>query len=107
MAKLIKANNYDLSYINPHKINPSVDADFKTEAYTIQLLKTALVKVYLEVQGIFKPYLSDNYTEIEDLYLQFLSEPIPENTFLKHATQPIELQQTKPKDNQHIEPKTM
>ena len=106
VAKLIKANNYDLSYINPHKINPSLDADFKTEAYTIQLLKTALVKVYLEVQELFKSYLPDNYTEIEDLYLQFLSEPIPENSFLKRASQSIELQQTKPKDNQHIELKT-
>jgi hypothetical protein len=87
VAKLIKAKDYDLVYINPHKINPSVDTDHKTEAYTIQLLKTALVKVYLETQAAYKAYIPDYYMEIEDLYLQFLSESIPEHTFLKPITQ--------------------
>lgn len=86
IAKLIKANDYDLLYINPNKVNPSIDADHKTETYIIQLLKVALVKVYIEIQEAFKEQITDNIMEIEDLYLQFLSESIPENTFLKSIT---------------------
>lgn len=86
IAKLIKANDYDLLYINPNKVNPSIDADHKTETYIIQLLKVALVKVYIEIQEAFKEQITDNLMEIEDLHLQFLSESIPENTFLKPIT---------------------
>lgn len=86
IAKLIKANDYDLLYINPNKVNPSIDSDHKTETFIIQLLKVALVKVYIEIQEAFKKQITDNIMEIEDLYLQFLSESIPENTFLKPIT---------------------
>src|ERR1035437_955511 len=83
VGKLIKANDYKLKYINPYKSGFVVDTDHKADTYIIQLLKTAVIKVYLEIQEKFKSYLSDDYMEIEVLYLHYLSEPIPEQTFLK------------------------
>ena len=87
VGKLIKANDYDLKYINPYKSGFDVDTDHKADTYIIQLLKTAPIKVYLEIQEVFKSYITDEeYMEVEDLYLQVLSEPIPEQTFLKRQT---------------------
>jgi len=86
VGKLIKVNDYDLKYINPYKSGYDIDKDHKADIYIIQLLKTAVIKVYLEIQEKFKSYLSNDYMEIEDLYLQVLSEPITEQTFLKRQT---------------------
>ena len=83
-ARLIKANDYDLKYIDPYKLSFDDELNNKANTYVIQLLKTALLKAYLELQEFFKTYLcSDDHMEIEDLYLQILSEPIPEQTFIK------------------------
>jgi hypothetical protein len=83
-AKLIKANDWHLKYINPYQSSFNTDLDHKTNTYIVQLLKTATIKVYLEIQEIFKFFItSDDYMGIEILYLQYLSEPIPEETFLK------------------------
>jgi hypothetical protein len=86
-AKLIKARDLDLKYINPYKSSFATDMDHKSDTYIIQLLKTALLKVYLEIQEAFKSFISsDDYMGIEELYLQYLFEPIPEQTFLKRQT---------------------
>ena len=83
-ANLIRANCYELQYIDPYKSDFDNGRDHKADTYVIQLLKTALLKVYLEIQGVFKSYIpGEGYMEIEDLYLQALSDPIPEETFLK------------------------
>jgi len=88
VGKLIKANDYDLKYINPYKSNFEIDTDHRSETYIIQLLKTALIKVYLEVQEAFKTYIpQEEYLEMEDLFLQGVSEAIPEQTFLKKRIQ--------------------
>lgn len=106
VAKLIIARNYDLSFINPHKSTFNTDTDHKTETFIIQLLKVALVKVYLEIQEVFKSHLNDSIMELEDLYLQFLSEPIPEHTFLKPVYQIIDNEPDVVKEAQIIIPKT-
>ena len=81
---LINANCYELQCIDPYKSDFDEGRDHKSDTYVIQLLKTALLKVYLEIQETFKSYVpKEDYMEIEDLYLQVLSDPIPEETFLK------------------------
>ena len=84
IAKLIKVNDLNLRYINPYKSSFSTDLDHKANTYILQLLKTATIKVYLEIQEVFTSFIeNDDYMEIGVLYLHYLSEPIPEQTFLK------------------------
>ena len=95
IAKVIKTSDYSLVYINPHKSTFDYDAAHKSDTYVVQLLKVALVKAYLEIQNAFKDYIKDFYMELEDLYLQYLNEPIPENSFLKPVQPIIEISPTK------------
>ena len=63
-AKLIKANDWDLKYINPYQSSFDNELDHKTNTFIYQLLKTATIKVYLEIQEIFKSFInSDDYIE--------------------------------------------
>lgn len=88
VGKLIRVNDYDLNYIDPCKSDPDICAEHKSETYIMQLLKTALTYFYLEIQEVFKTYIPEQeYMELEDLYLQALSEQIPEQTFLKRRVQ--------------------
>ncbi len=87
VGKLIRINDYDLKYIDPYQSAFFAGVDHKSDTYVIQFLKTALVKVYLEIQEVFKSRLEDDYPEMKDLYLQALSEPIPEHTFLKKTVE--------------------
>ncbi len=96
-GKLIKANDYSLLYINPKKSTFNEDADHKTDTYIIQLLKIALIKVYLEIQEVFKSYYPDAQMEIEDFYTQLLFEPIPEKTYLKLISKPIIIEEVSEK----------
>lgn len=83
-AILIKANDYDLNYINPYKLDYDPDREHKSDTYIIQLLKTALLKVYLEIQEVFKSYISDDdYMNVDDLYTKILAEIVPEEKLLK------------------------
>jgi hypothetical protein len=92
IGKIIKDKDYQLIYINPRKTSFNIDSEHKTNTYIIQLLKQALVKVYLEIQEAFKSLLA-NYPEIEDdLYTQFLFESIPEHSFLKEAPKVINIE---------------
>jgi len=53
-----------------------------------------LLKVYLEIQEVFKSYIPEvDYMEIEDLYLQVLTDQIPEETFLKRRNIQVETRQ--------------
>ena len=51
ISNVINEKQYELSFINPKKTNFEQDADHKTETYIIQLLKTALIHIYLEYKG--------------------------------------------------------
>lgn len=83
VAKIIKANDYDLKYIDPQKSDFSVDKDHKSDTYVMLLLKTALIKVYREVQEKFKSYIpEDDYMEISDLLA--LADSYNEPSFLMY-----------------------
>jgi len=95
IGQLIKENDYSLLNINPHNNIYSVDSDHKTDTYIIQLLKTALIKVYLEIQEGFKIYLPDSLLEIEDFYTQLLYEPIPVNKYISTTPKVIHIEPEK------------
>ena len=82
-ADIIRNRGYVLTLVDTVDIDPSLDVELKSETYCFQLMKTALVKLYIEVQERFKSHLNDDYKSIEDLYLQYLREPVPERTFLR------------------------
>jgi hypothetical protein len=83
-ADLIKDNCYELQSIDTHTSDFTEGREHKADTYVIQLLKTALLKVYLEIQGAFSSLIAEeDFMEIEDLYLQVLSDPIPGETFLR------------------------
>ena len=92
IGKLIKDNDYSLLYINPYKTTFNEDADHKTDTYIIQLLKNALIKVYLEIQNVFSLIYADNLLEEQEIYTQFLFEPIPEKSFIKQFKQIIDIE---------------
>jgi hypothetical protein len=55
----------------------------------MQLLKLALMQLYLEVQEAFKDWVADELI-VEDFYTQLLNEPIPEKLPI-HKIQVIEI----------------
>jgi hypothetical protein len=90
IGSLIKENQYDLKAINPKNVSFDVDADHKTETYIIQLLKTCLIVVFLEIQETFND-LFEEKMHIEDFYTQLLFEPVPENSFIQETLPIIEI----------------
>lgn len=84
IGKLIKERKLDINYIDPAKSTFDQDSNHKTDTYIIQLLKTCLLKIYLEIQDSFSSF-RDEILIIEDFYTQLLFEPIPSNTFLKEV----------------------
>jgi hypothetical protein len=92
IGKIIKDKDYQLIYINPRKTSFNIDSEHKTNTYIIQLLKQALVKVYLEIQEAFKSLLANDPEIEDDLYTQFLFESIPEHSFLKEAPKVITIE---------------
>ena len=92
-GKQIQLNKYDLEYINPHKANFQLDIEYKNKTYIIHYLKLSFIKIYLEIQEQFKDLLPDESLLEEDLYLQYLKEPVPQKSFLKE-TQIIEVSNT-------------
>jgi len=94
IGKLLKERHLEISYIDPSKSTFDMDANHKTDTYIIQLLKTCLIKIYLEIQGAFLIFREDVMV-IEDFYTQLLFEPIPTNSFLKEVQQIIEIEPVK------------
>ena len=91
LGKLIKDKQYDLHYIDPKKMSFDVDADHKTEAFVMQLLKVAFIRIFLETQDFF-PFIPNEELFIEeDLYTRFLFEPVPKISFLKKVPLPINI----------------
>ncbi|MFA6400265.1 MAG: DUF6617 family protein [Salinivirgaceae bacterium] len=100
IGKLIQEKQYFLEYINPYKSTLAFDFQHKTETYVIQLLKIALIKIYLEIQDPFKGLIKDFHLIESDFYTRFFNEPIADKSFLKQIQQPIEVQEIlNPTDN--------
>jgi hypothetical protein len=95
IGKLINERHLDISYIDPSKSTFDMDANHKTDTYIIQLLKTCLIKIYLEIQNTFLIFREDVMV-IEDFYTQLLFEPIPSNSFLKETLPILIIEPVKP-----------
>lgn len=93
-GKLLRENDYTLAYINPKATTFDVDSDHKTETYIMQLLKSALIVSYLEIETYFQKYRKDFVFNIDDFYTQLLFEPVPESTFIKETPKVIYIENT-------------
>jgi hypothetical protein len=100
IGTLIKQKDFALSYINPKNTSYQIDQQHKADTYIMQLLKLALMQLYLEVQEAFKDWVADELI-VEDFYTQLLLEPIPEKLpiqkiqILEIEPEPVEAQTQK------------
>ncbi len=91
IVTIIKERFYFAHIINPRNLNYEGDPDKKTETFIIQFLKVAFVKIYLEIQELYK-HLNNGFLLTErDIYDRYLNQALPENTFLKRTQQPVNL----------------
>lgn len=61
LGKLIKEKDYSLSYVNPKNNSYQLDQEHKANTFIMQLLKVALMQLYLEVQEAFKEWVDDKF----------------------------------------------
>lgn len=85
LGKLIKEKQFDISFIDPTKTSFEIDTEHKTDTYIIQLLKIALIRIYLEMQEIFKSIEEESAFIESDFYSRFLNESVPGKSFLKEV----------------------
>lgn len=83
IVSIIKERFYFAHIINPRNSNFEGDPDKKAETFIIQFLKVALVKIYLEIQEVYKHLNSGFLLTERDIYDRYLNQALPENTFLK------------------------
>jgi hypothetical protein len=100
IGTLIKQKDFALSYINPKNTSYQIDQQHKADTYIMQLLKLALMQLYLEVQEAFKDWVADELI-VEDFYTQLLLEPIPE----KLPIQKIQILEIEPEPVKKRKPK--
>ena len=82
IGKLLKEKDFTLSYIDPKNTSYQLDQEHKANTFIMQLLKIALMQLYLEVQEKFKEWVNDEFI-VEDFYTQLLNEPIPDKLPIK------------------------
>ncbi len=82
IGRIIKEKQYSVDYIDHYKYTFDIDEDHKTETYIMQLLKVALMWVYLEIQSFFTYIQPDELFIEDDLYMRFLYEPVPAKSYL-------------------------
>lgn len=83
ISKLITANDYNIRYIDLNNTTPHTDPHHRTETYIYQLLKTYLVRMYLEIQELYPHYLKEDPLTIEEIYPQLLQEPVPRQAHIR------------------------
>lgn len=81
VGKLIKRKDFSLTYIDPRKLAHN-DQSHRSNTFIIQLLKTSLIHIYLEIQDAFTEHIEDKLIT-EDFFIQLLDEPIPDKTYIK------------------------
>jgi hypothetical protein len=84
IGRLIKRKDFSLTYIDPRKLAHN-DQSHRSNTFVIQLLKTSLIHLYLEIQDAFPDYIEDKLIT-EDFFVQLLDEPIPDKTYIKKVT---------------------
>ncbi len=91
LGTLIKDRHLDLSYINPKTSTFDIDPDHKSDTYIIHLLKVCYIKIFLEIQHVFKD-LRPTLLIPEDFYTQLIREPVPDNFFISEIQPPISIE---------------
>lgn len=78
----IKANEFIFLAINDRQQT----AAHKDNAYILQLLKYALIRIYVEIQDSYRDYVTDEpMTEADILGTYFQTEEVPDQTFITNA----------------------
>lgn len=88
IENIISKRNLQLEGLNPNLKSQNDDADHQDEIFIIQALKQHLIRLYLEVQELFKDHLSEPFRTEEDLHNIFFSELKPEAVFI-HPSEPL------------------
>ena len=87
-SKVIKANEYYLDQILPG-VKPNSKAEhLLDETYILQFLKYQLIRIYLEIQTAFKPFVKEDEVTEEELHSIYFKEEIFTTSFLKQITYP-------------------
>lgn len=82
-SKIIKANEYYLDQILPG-VKPTSKAEYiLDETYILQFLKCQLIRIYLEIQTAFKPFVKEDEVTEEELHSIYFKEEIFTTSFLK------------------------
>ena len=85
-SKIIKANEYYLDQILPG-VKPNSKAEhLLDETYILQFLKCQLIRIYLEIQKAFKPFVKEDELTEEELHSIYFKEEIFTTSFLKKIT---------------------
>ncbi len=91
LGNLIKDRHLDISYINPKTSTFDIDPDHKSDTYIIHLLKVCYIKIFLEIQQVFKDLRPTLLIPV-DFYTQLIHEPVPDNLFITEIQPPISIE---------------
>jgi hypothetical protein len=83
IQKVIEERHFVLTDLDPEGANKLKNLAISEPAYTIFLLKTSLVWLFLEIQEIHKQ--NQNRKSESEVYLEFFSEAIPKCNLIKVA----------------------
>ena len=87
-SKVIKANEYYLDQILPG-VKPNSKAEhLLDETYILQFLKYQLIRIYLEIQTAFKPFVKEDELTEEELHSIYFKEELFTTSFLKQIIYP-------------------
>jgi len=81
----ISKMNLHLEKLSPSLKSQSDDPNHQDEIFIIQTLKHYLIRLYMEVQELFKDHLPDPFKTEEEIHQIFFSEHQIPNTFIKTA----------------------
>ena len=82
---IISKKNLQLEKLNPNLKSQTDDANHQDEIFIIQTLKHHLIRLYLEVQELFKDHLSEASRTEEEIHQIYFSEIPSPNSFIKPA----------------------
>jgi len=91
LGKLIKERQFDLAFINPKKTSFDLDQENKSNTYIIHFLKVCYIKIFLEIQHVFKDLINPLMIT-EDFYTQLTHEPVPDNLFITEVQAPFAIE---------------
>ena len=87
-SKTIKAHEYYLDQILPGVKTTTTAEYLLDETYILQYLKCQLIRIYLEIQMAFKPFVKEDEVTEEELHSIYFKEEIFTTSFLKKIIYP-------------------